>query len=238
MSDRAGAGAVTPPTPGHGRRWLPFWVIQATEIGVAVVLADVSIHVSRGGVLVAGAFVFFALAVTADGPLGLVRVCRQRLHLVLVVVAAVVLCVVSLLPTVRPDIEGLIVIGFVAVGLIRLATLTQTGPAAVGTRLVRRSRPGVTVIDTTATVAETPPPADPTGGGGPAPAREVSSSDLAARWAGRATSSAAATGKRAAAKYGPVAGTHLRRTIRAAGRAVGSATSSPTEPKDPPPGTP
>ncbi len=238
MSAPAGSGTGTP-TGRRGRRWLPFWVIQATEFGVAVVLADVSIHVSHGGVLIAGALLFFALAITADGPLGLARVCSRRLHLVLVIVASVLLCVASLLPGLRPDVEGLIVVGFAAVGLIRLATLTQSGPVAVSARTTRWTRAGAPVIDTTATVAD---PGAPTGAGtAPGPptrraasaAPAASSTDAAARWAGRTTGSVAATGKRASTKYGPVAGAHLKRTIRAAGRAVGSATAPSAEPKEP-----
>ena len=245
MSVPAGSGTGPSTAEHRGRRWLPFWVIQATEFGVAVVLADVSIHVSHGGVLIAGALLFFALAITADGPLGLARVCSQRLHLVLVIVASVLLGVASLLPGLRPDIEGLIVVGFAAVGLIRLATLTQSGPVAVGARPNRWARAGATVIDTTATVADpsAPTAAAPTGartapgprpgGTGSAATPGAASTDAAARWAGRATGSVAATGKKASARYGPVAGAHLKRTIRAAGRAVGSATAPSTEPKEP-----
>ena len=69
------------------RRWLPFWSIQATEIVVALVFADISVHVANGGLLVGGAIALLGLAVTAQGPLGLFRICGQRLHVALAMVA-------------------------------------------------------------------------------------------------------------------------------------------------------
>ncbi len=220
----------TAPVEGRSRRWLPFWVLQATEVTVAVVLADVSIHVSNGGVLVAAALVFFALAATAQGPLGIVRICSQPLHLLLTMVAAALLAVAPVFPLLRPDVEGIIVMEFAAVGLLRLATLTRTVPTGAGSP--RRFGSGPAVIDATATVIDpstrpTPAPVPP-----PPPGRS-SSSGAAARWAGRATGAAAASGKRAAAKYGPTAEAQVKRTIRSAGRIAGSVTSPPADPADP-----
>ncbi len=119
--------------PAGGRtqrqRWLPFWVIQATEIVVALVYADISVHVANGGLLVGSAIALFALAVTAQGPLGLLRICGQRLHLFLAMALSVVIALAPFVSALRPDIEGIIVVEFGAVGLFRVATLTRTGQA-------------------------------------------------------------------------------------------------------------
>jgi len=227
------------PPERRGRRWLPFWVIQAAEIAVAVAFADASIHVSNGKLLVVGALAFFALAVTAHGPLGIIRICSQPLHLVLAVVVAVLVAIAPVLPALRPDIEGIIVIEFGAIGVIRLATLTRSTSTALGPRQTWRSRPGGKVIDTTATVVDarnawsaqpsgSPSSGSPSSGAG---SDSPTSPDAAARRAGRAAGAATVSGKRAAAKYGPSAGARIKQTIRSAGRVVGSATSSP-DPKD------
>jgi hypothetical protein len=221
----------TPSPERRGRRWLPFWVMQATEIAVAVVFADASIHVSNGDLLVVGAIAFFALAVTAHGPLGIVRICSQSLHLILAVVVAVLFALAPVIPALRPDIEGIIVVEFGAIGVIRLATLTRSTSTPIGPRQWARSRADAKVIDTTATVVDarttssapyssTPGSSDPT------------SPDAAARRAGRAAGAATVSGKRAAARYGPLAGARIKQTIRSAGRIAGSVTSSQPDPKD------
>ncbi len=219
-------------TPGRrGGRWLPFWVLQATEIAVAVVFADASIHVNNGELLVVGALAFFALAVTAHGPLGIARICSQSLHLVLAVVVGVLVAVAPVLPALRPDIEGIIVVEFGAIGLIRLATLTRSTSPTLGLGQTARSGPDAKVIDTTATVVDARSTSSPhhssrPGSGGPA------SPDPSARRAGRAAGAASVSGRRAAAKYGPLAGARIKQTIRTAGRIAGSVTSSPADPKD------
>ena len=43
-------------------------------------------------------------------------------------VLAGVIALAPLVPAMRPDIEGIIVVEFGAVGLFRVATLTRTGP--------------------------------------------------------------------------------------------------------------
>jgi hypothetical protein len=222
------AQVLRPLSPeGRARRWLPFWVVQATEIAIAVVFIDISIHVNHGGLLVAGALACLALAVTADGPLGLARVCGQPLHLTLAVAVAVLLAISPVIPSLRPDIEGIIVIEFGAIGLLRVCTLTRAGSSPGEARPPRWARPDGTVIDTTATVVD----------GGTRPASHhssstPSSSGAAARWAGRSTAVAASAGKQAAAKYGPAARARVKRTIRTAGRIAGTATSPPADPRD------
>ena len=53
MSEGVGPGQL--PAAGRlsrRRRWFPFWVVQATEIVVALVFADLSVHVANSGLLV------------------------------------------------------------------------------------------------------------------------------------------------------------------------------------------
>ena len=210
MSNAVGP-AVVPPTGGRTarRRWIPFWVLQVMELVVAFIFVDISVHVANSALLVAAALAFALLAVTARGPLGIVRICRPWLHLTLVVSVAVVVALAPLLPAARPDIEGIIVIEFGAIGLIRLATLTDMNPTS------RRSvaqRPDRTVIEARATVADdvAPPTAPPERPRTPAP----STTGAAARWAGRAV-----------AQHRPEAEAQMRRAVRGAGRITGRLTS-------------
>ncbi len=82
-------------------------------------------HIARSGLLVAGAIAFAALAVTARGPLGLIRVCGPRLHATLDVVVALVLVLAPALPALRPDAAGIVVVEVAALAWLRLATLTR-----------------------------------------------------------------------------------------------------------------
>ncbi|HWF21393.1 MAG TPA: hypothetical protein VG226_04555, partial [Acidimicrobiales bacterium] len=107
----------------------------------AVALADLSLHVDRGGLLVAGTAVFALLAITANGPLGLVRVVPRRLHVYAVCVVAVVFALAPILPQIRPDASGIIIIEFGAVGLFRLATLTSTVVTVRAPRGAARAAP-------------------------------------------------------------------------------------------------
>jgi hypothetical protein len=235
---------------------LPFWVVQATEIALGVAFIDISVHVSNGGLLVASAIAFFTLAVTAKGPLGVARICSQPLHLALAMAVAVLVAIAPVLPGLRPDIEGIIVLEFGAVGLLRVCTLTRVGTGPGSARSSRQSRRGRGVIDATATVAGAgapPAPGSPAprpaaatppagGGSGSSPSGSSPSgsspsgsspSGVAARWAGRTTGSAAVAGKQAAAKYGPTARAQIKRTVRAAGRMAGSVTSPAPDQSEP-----
>ena len=228
MSEGVGPGPVGPARRSFRGRWIPFWGVQAAEIAVAFVFVDISIHVARGGLLVGTAFALAALAVTAQGPLGIVRICGQRLHLLLVTIVSAMAALAPIVPVLRPDIQGIIVIEFGAVGLIRVATLTRTGdprPAPPGRR--RRSR----VIDATATVAPPGSPAATTAGSGRSRSPSTGS---AARQAGRVSGAAVATGRRVATKYGPEAEEQAKRTIRGIGRAAGKVSARLSPPKDPP----
>jgi hypothetical protein len=206
-------------------RWLPFGALQAIEIGVGLILAYLSVHSTNSSLMVVAGAAFAVLAVTARGSLGIVRLFSPRLHIVLVVVVAVAVGLAPIIPAFRPDIQGIIVIEFAVVGLIRLATFTQTDSSAPG--LGGRRRPSPT-IEARAVVTRPPTPPSP---GAPAPA----ATGAAARWLGRTTGAAAATGKRAVAQHRPVAEAQAKRTIRSAGRIAGKITSSAPTRSDPPP---
>jgi hypothetical protein len=192
--------------------------MQATEIAVAVIFVDISAHIHHGGLLVVSALAFLVLAVSADGPLGIVHICAQPLHVALIIAAAIATALAPLIPGIRPDIEGLVVLEFGAVGIIRVATLTQITVSPRTDPAGRRHRSKV--IDTTATVVDTTPSAnrDGTKPGydirtGNGPSRKDAATDAAARWAGRTAG--------AAAKHRPEAEAQVRRTIRGAGRLAG-----------------
>ena len=132
---------------------------------------------------------------------GSVRICGPRLHLTLVIAVAAVVAAGPVVPALRPDIEGIIVLEFGAVGLIRLATLTRM-------RSVRPSPASATapaiapVIDATAAVdrGDRPRPhARP--GRGPPPGSSTAGRRPDRR-AGRAAQPSA-SGRRAAAKHRP-----------------------------------
>jgi pyruvate/2-oxoglutarate dehydrogenase complex dihydrolipoamide acyltransferase (E2) component len=224
-------GAPVPSGGGRVRnRWIPFWGLQISEVIVGIAYADTSIHVSRSGVLIGAAVAYFALAVTARGPLGIFRLVSQKVHVMALMAVSAVVAISPVLATLRPDIEGILVLELGAVGLIRLATLTQTaGSSPRPASGIRSGR----VIDATATPVEPAPapgaPAPAPGAAAPASgaAAPASGADAlasgAARWAGRAAGAATASGKRAAAKYGPEAEKHVKRTIRGAGRIAGKA---------------
>ena len=74
MSEQVGQGRQPTTRSLTRMKWLPFWVLQATEIVVALVFVDISIHVANGGILVVAALLLVAAAVTAHGPLGFFRV--------------------------------------------------------------------------------------------------------------------------------------------------------------------
>ncbi len=203
---------------------------------MAFILVDMSVHVSNSGLMVGAAVAFAALAVTAHGPLGIFRICRPLLHLTLLITAAAVVAVAPVIPALRPDIEGIIVVEFGAIGLIRLATLTDMQPSSRSRRSAGSLRSDPTVIEATAveataveaTAARTragpgralgsPPPGE--GASDP-----PSSTGAAARWAGRAAGTASASSRRAVAKHRPEAEAKVRKAIRGAGRLTAKVTA-------------
>jgi hypothetical protein len=233
-----GPAGVDPTVPRSGRV-TPFWVLQAAEILSVVAMADLSLHVDRGGVLAVAGGVFAALALTADGPLGIVRIFSRKLHVILAVVAAVVVALSPVVSAIRPDIEGILILEVIAVGIIRLATLVNTDPRPAGSSGRRGSR---RVVDATATVrvrrAPASVPPESVAPGTPAAGRSLFPSEervgAAARWAGRAAGAATSAASRTTAKHGPTAKAQAKRTIRSAGWLVGRATSGSEDPPAPP----
>jgi hypothetical protein len=207
-------------------RWIPFWVLQVLEVVVALILVDVSIHVHDPGLLLVAAVALVVLALIADGPLGIFRIVNRHLHLLMTIGVAALVALAPTVPGFRPDIEGIIVLEFGMIGIIRVATLTSTTATgavvpSTGGRWSSGRRP--TVVDATATVVDgsrPPQPGPPRGTDSPA----ADTDDSPVRRAGRATGAAVATGKKAAARYRPEAEAHLRRTIREAGRWAGKIT--------------
>jgi len=243
MSEGIGQEQVS--APGRGRRWMQFWIVQATEIAVAVVFAYLSVHVAHGAVLVISAVPLLALAVTAQGPLGLFRICGQRLHLWLAMALSAAIALAPIIPALRPDVQGIIVIEFGAVGLFRVATLTRTGDTRRAVSPAGRgSGPVIDAAATATAVGPGPSFDDPAAGGpgagGSAPGSSgsgpsssgPSSSDAVARWAGRASSAAVASGKRVAADYRPGAEDQVKRTIRGMGKWAARATARVAPPRD------
>lgn len=208
----------------HSRRVIPFWILQGTEILSVFGLADLSLHVSRGGLLIGVGVAFLLLALTADGPFGIVRIFRRKVHTMLVMVAAVIAALLPIAPMLRPDVEGIIILEFVAVGFIRLATLVNTDPRPVR---ADGSRGSGSIVDAMANMGRPSAPSRPGGISNPPEAGSrpptVTSVGAAARWAGRATGAATVAASRSAAKHGPVAKSQAKRTIRGAGRVAGKA---------------
>ncbi|HWE71310.1 MAG TPA: hypothetical protein VG205_13160 [Acidimicrobiales bacterium] len=245
-----GAGPVGQTVP-RSPRITPFWILQAAEILSLLALADLSLHVDRGGVLAVSGGVFAALALTTDGPLGLIRIAGRKLHVLLVVVAAVLVALSPIVSPLRSDIEGILILEVAAIGIIRLATLVNTDPRPARPRGPRGSR---RVVEASATaspataspataspaIAPTAPPrasTRPERSPSPSPSASIrrtllpspESVGAAARWAGRATGAATSAASRTTAKHGPTAKAQAKRSIRSAGRLVGRA----TRPEDP-----
>jgi len=223
-ADPAGPGIE----PSASRRWLPFWVLQAAELAVAFVFVDVAVHLTSQGSLLAGAAVLALLALTARGPLGIVRVCPRRLHVLLVPVVSAAIALSPILPVLRPDLTGIVVAEFGAIGLVRLATLTRTIEPAPS----RADTP----VETTA-ISE--PAAEPTselaapagaGSGSSGEDRDLSVVEKSARTAAAAT----VAGRRAAERYGPTVEEQARRALRGAGRSVGRVLRRASPPAEPP----
>lgn len=225
MTVEAGDAPASPPQVPwwQSRRWMPFWVLQASELALAVVFADLSIHVAHGGILIGAAVVLFLIAVTADGPLGIFRIVSRKRHAHLAVVVAVVFAVVVWLPGVHADSEEKVVVVVASIGLIRVATLTRTSASGGSSR--RRSHGDGPVIEATAIVAapdlQTPPSNEP----------DVAGSAI--RKAGRTTGAAAAAGKRAVDEHRPVVEDQVKRGLRSAGRLAGRLSGPRTPPDQP-----
>jgi hypothetical protein len=107
------------------RRPIAFGIHQLLEYLLAVALVVVSVHIGRSHLLLIGGVIFGLLALTARGPLGIIRLCGMRLHAVLDVTAAVFLAAAPLVGALRPGIAGLVAIEVVAVAWLRVTMLTR-----------------------------------------------------------------------------------------------------------------
>jgi hypothetical protein len=129
------------------RRPIAFAIHQLFEYFFAVALIVLSVHIGRSALLLAAGVGLGILAVTARGPLGLIRVCGARLHAVLDVVAGVLMALSPLVPTLRPGALGIVAIELVAVAWLRVTMLTRyRSPAGATT--------GATVAAVVGTTAE------------------------------------------------------------------------------------
>jgi hypothetical protein len=122
---------------------------------LAGALAELSIHIGHSGLLLAAAGAFAFLAVTARGPLGLARLCGPRLHATLDIVVALALATAPIVPTLRPDGAGIVVVEVAALAWVRLATLTRYPRLATGAENLAPEQPVPTpgLSPTGATVA-------------------------------------------------------------------------------------
>lgn len=192
-------------------RFVPFWVLQAAALLALAALADLSLHVAHGTTLVGAGVLYASLALLANGPLGVLRLCSRKVHLWLVMAASALVAVSPVFPLLRPDIEGIIIIEVVAIGMFRLATLTSTNDRG------RRGSAPDRVAEATTVLR-----GNPTSGRQAGPAQEATPAvAAAARWAGRA----AGTASQVSAQHRPAAEARLKRAIRKAGRLTGKASS-------------
>ncbi|HXQ58622.1 MAG TPA: hypothetical protein VN799_00945 [Acidimicrobiales bacterium] len=124
---RARTGVAPDSTAGTARRQRPiaFWLHQLLEYLLAVGLVVLSVHIGRSELLLTGGVIFGVLALTARGPLGIVRVCGPRLHAVLDIAAAGFIAVAPLVRPLRPGAVGIVVVELSALAWVRLATLTR-----------------------------------------------------------------------------------------------------------------
>jgi hypothetical protein len=167
----------------------------------------------------------------------------RRIHVYAVCVVAVVLALSPILPQIRPDASGIIIIEFAAVGLFRLATLTNTvvtvrAPRGSARAAAAAAQAGAqaraqAAASPPAAAAENPDPST----GSEAAARSatdgVSTTETAGRWIGRQASAAAQHASIAAEaaaltaeKHGPAARAQAGRAVRSAGRLTGRLTRS------------
>ncbi len=227
---RADADVVDPQGATPSRWRIHFWALQVVELGVAFLLVTQSVHVGNGGLLIGFAVVVGLLALTAAGPIGVFRICSQRLHVVLLVGVCLAVVALAFIPALRPDIQGLLVVGGAVIALVFLVTRTNTTGGTGGWRRSRGAGARGPVIDATATVVtpEGQQTQDP-----PEPRGTDPDSDSALRRAGRTTGAAAAAGKRAVDEHRPQVEQQVKRGLRGAGRLAGKLTGPKSPPADP-----
>jgi hypothetical protein len=163
------------------RRPIAFGLHQFFEYLLAVTLVVVSVHIGGSTLLLVAGVVFGVLAVTARGPLGLVRLCGPRLHAVLDIIACLFLALSPLLLPLRPGVAEIVAVEVVAVVWLRVSLLTRYAARATLISDVETTQPE-TSSDAPTTIA----PNRPTEPGAP-----VAGPTLAAiRNAGRITAAA------------------------------------------------
>ncbi len=136
-----------------------------------------SVHIGRGGLLLVAGAALGLLALTARGPLGLVKVCGARLHAVLDVAAGILLAASPLVPALRPGLLGIVAVEVVALTWLRVTTLT---------RYTNRTDPTVATAAASGSNADGEPvPGSPAG-----PAQPASPALTAIRGLGRLTAGA------------------------------------------------
>lgn len=190
------------------RTWrLPLWLLQVLELAVAYLLISQSVHVAKGGVLAASGILLGLLTLSVKAPLGVLRICSPRVHIVLIRLLALSMATAVAVPSSRSDPEGIVIMLFAAVALVMLST--RAAVTGGRRRRPRRGRDGA--IDATATVAPTKTPA----------ASDDDGADSALRRAGRSTGAVAAAGKRAVDQGRPVVEDQVKKGLRGAGRLAG-----------------
>ena len=227
---RADADVVDPRGTTPSRWRIHFWALQVVELGVAFLLVTQSVHVGNGGLLIGFAVVVGLLALTAAGPIGVFRICSQRLHVVLLVAVCFAVVALAFIPALRPDIQGLLVVGGAVIALVFLVTRTNIAGGTGGRRRSRGAGARGPVIDTTATVVT---PEDHHAQDPREPRGTDPDSDSALRRAGRTTGAAAAAGKRAVDEHRPQVEHQVKRGLRGAGRLAGKLTGPKSPPADP-----
>jgi hypothetical protein len=88
-------------------------------------LVLLSVHLGDSPVLLAAGGLLGVLALTARGPLGLVRVCGPRLHAVFDVAAGVLLALSPLFRALRPGVLGIAALELVALVWLRMTMVTR-----------------------------------------------------------------------------------------------------------------
>ena len=227
---RADADVVDPRGTTPSRWRIHFWALQVVELGVAFLLVTQSVHVGNGGLLIGFAVVVGLLALTAAGPIGVFRICSQRLHVVLLVAVCFAVVALAFIPALRPDIQGLLVVGGAVIALVFLVTRTNIAGGTGGRRRSRGAGARGPVIDTTATVVT---PEDHHAQDPREPRGTDPDSDSALRRAGRTTGAAAAAGKRAVDEHRPQVEHQVKRGLRGAGRLAGKLNGPKSPPADP-----
>ena len=227
---------ATGPLPTGATRWqIQFWAFQVLELGVAFLLVTQSVHVTNAVVLVVTGVLVALLAVTAEAPLGVVRICSQRLHMALVVSVVIIGAAAMLVPALRPDVQGILVMALAVVAIIALATRTTVSSgSARPSRRSRRTGARGPVIDATATVVDPSAGAEATDGD---PSPPADTPDTVLRRAGRTTGAAAAAGKRAVDEHRPQVEDQVKRSRRGAGRVarrLGGPKAQTDDPSDDP----